>query len=104
MKNMKFKNSIGSIGSSLKQKVLFIYLLDTILGDCKRDGTVSGHYLDKWGADNLGSDKNEGVCFGRAKAIWEYCTNSQQQPVRATFLGTGKSATYPEGGKENFPE
>jgi hypothetical protein len=29
--------------------------------------------------------------------IWEYCKNSPQQPVKATFLNTGKSATYPEG-------
>ena len=62
------------------------------------EGTVGGHYLDEWGAANMGSDKNEGVCLGRAKDIWEYCKNGQQQPVKATFLDTGKSATYPDGG------
>jgi hypothetical protein len=46
----------------------------------------------------VGSDTNEGVCLGRAKDIWTYCQNSAQQKVKATFLNTGNSATYPEGG------
>ena len=71
-----------------------------LIGDCKREGS-SWPYLDEWGAANLGSNKNEGVCLGRAKAIWEYCTNSQQQPVRATFTSSGKSVTYPDRGEIN---
>jgi hypothetical protein len=67
------------------------------IGDCNTDGTVGNHYLDEWGAANMGSDKDEGVCLSRAKMIWEYCKNSPQQPVKATFLNTGKSATYPDG-------
>jgi len=69
-----------------------------LIGDCKREGRV-GPYLDEWGAANLGSDKNEGVCLGRAKTIWEYCNNLQLQPVRATFTSSGKSITYPERGE-----
>ena len=68
-------------------------------GDCNIEGSVGGHYLDEWGAANLGSDKNEGVCLARAKDIWTYCQNSAQQKVTATFLDTGKSATYPNDGK-----
>jgi hypothetical protein len=63
---------------------------------------VGGHYLDDWGAENLGSDKNESVCLGRAKAIWEYCDNTPQQTVKATFLDTGNSATYPEGNMSHY--
>jgi hypothetical protein len=73
-----------------------------IAGDCVNDDTVGGHYLDDWGAENLGSDKNESVCLGRAKAIWEYCDNTPQQPVKATFLDTGNSATYPEGNMSHY--
>ena len=71
-----------------------------LLGDCKIEGRV-GPYLDEYGAANLGSDKNEGVCLGRPKAIWEYCKNSQQQPVKATFINSGKSATFPDIGEIN---
>jgi hypothetical protein len=73
------------------------------LGDCNTDGTVGGHYMDDWGAANEGSDTNEGVCFGRAKEIWEYCANRPDQKIKATFLNTGKSATYPDGGKKTLP-
>jgi hypothetical protein len=59
--------------------------------------------MDDWGAANEGSDTNEGVCFGRAKEIWEYCANRPDQKIKATFLNTGKSATYPDGGKKTWP-
>jgi len=75
-----------------------------IEGPCIKEGDTSGGgYMDDYGAEHGGTDKNEDACLARPKDIFDYCENSPSQPVKATFIHTGNSACYPScGGKFDY--
>jgi len=73
-----------------------------IEGPCIKEGdTVGAGYMDDYGAEHAGTDKDEIACLARAKEIFDYCENSNSQSVKATFIHTGKSECYPSCGGDN---